>query len=92
VVPFDWECHWENVVSPGNSYSTRKLCGGTDFTNVIKMYNEHAKGYSALVILTDGGAPAPDVKLAHGSRLVYVVSDGSGEHLKEGATVFEIST
>lgn len=87
VVPFDGECHWENMVSPGVNYSSRHLCGGTDFTNVIEAYNQHGKGYSALVILTDGGAPAPSVELAHGSRLVYVVTDNGGAHLATGKSV-----
>ncbi len=36
--------------------------GGTDFNAIINYANEHSNRYSALIILTDGIAPAPDNK------------------------------
>lgn len=51
--------------------------GGTDFQPVLDYYTENSRKYAALIYLTDGEAPAPDVK--NSSKILWVLSSTSNE-------------
>lgn len=86
VIPFT-DHPAEKYLTKGTKYTNRSLVGGTDFHAVTEWYN-NTKGYSALVILTDGEASVPG-KCKH--RRIWVLPSGASSQCANGEPVVEVS-